>query len=596
MEKVIKAYGYIRISTDNQDFERQKVLIKNHCKKHNYDLIDIIGQQISGKKENTESIQSLKSLTKNDCDIIVVTEISRLSRTDKVTYTINLLSDLIEEKQINVVFTDNPEKIYNTRLDEIELIQIIFEASGAAKEREKITYRMKTGMDAKFTLDPNAFRGSIVPFGFKVINNEKYNEEDGKQYSKKLLVPDETKIPIVELIFNSVIKGTTLHDVAKLLNESGYITSKGKKFRSSSVGDIVKNQLYNGKMKRNNHIYDLPFKIIDDKLFQLANTKLTENQLFKDKGNKNFNQLKGIFVCPCGKNMMLKRSLDYYVYTCVTKANKYRHNGKCNNKGIDADILTELVWNVISLSLEERGYRENNDKRIKEIKYTIDLNLSKISSLENEISELKKQNEILTNRIANLNTESESLLSGLIKVYDEREVSIKEKEEYIVNLQNQNRKSDSEMNKILKSSKEQFFNNINPAERAKLFRTYLKSVSYYDVTQYKGFIHIIFQNEYTRIVAVKKYPRPFYSLLPDHFKFNVDTRSITYPHLNSKPKSDRSLLYSFGSSTVSFEKMEKSFYDLHTEWKLDIRLPERSKIKKVRAENNLKAKIKYKKL
>lgn len=42
--------------------------------------------------------------------------------------------------------------------------------------------------------------------------------------------------------------------------------------------------------------------------------------------------------------------------------------------------------------------------------------------------------------------------------------------------------------------------------------------------------------------------------------------------------------------------MEKTFYDLYTEWKLDIKLPERSKIKKVRAENNLKAKMKYKKL
>lgn len=151
---------------------------------YNYDLIDIIDQQISGSKENTESIQKLKSLTSKECDIIVATEISRLSRTDKITYTINLLSDLIEKNQIKVVFTDSPDKVYNNKLDEFELIQIIFEASGAAKERDKITYRMKTGMDAKFNLDSNAFRGSIIPFGFKVIPNDKYNETDGKRYSK----------------------------------------------------------------------------------------------------------------------------------------------------------------------------------------------------------------------------------------------------------------------------------------------------------------------------------------------------------------------------------------------------------------------------
>lgn len=590
MENVLKAYGYIRISTDNQDLERQKILIKDHCKKNNYDLIDIIDQQISGKKENTESILKLKSLSKNECDIIVATEISRLSRTDKITYTINLLSDLIEKNRIKVVFTDTPDKIYNEKLDEYELIKIIFEASGAAKERDKITYRMKTGMDGKFTLDPNAFRGSIIPFGFKVIPNEKYNDEEGKRYAKKLLEPDETILSSVDLIFNSVISGKTLNDISKLLNESGYKTNKGKKFNPSSIGFIIRNELYNGKMKRNDNIYNLPFKIIDDKRFKLANTRLTENQLFKTKGNKNFNQLKGILVCPCGKNMMLKRYYDYFVYSCVSKIHKYRYNGCCNNRGIDADLLTEIVWKVISLSLEERGYRENNDKRIKEIRYNFDLNLTKIRSLTNEIAELEKQNDQLTNRIANLNTESESLLTGLIKVYNDRENSIKEKQDYINNLQNDNQKYESEIDKILKSNKESFFNNISPTDRAKLFKTFLRSVSYYDVTQYKGFIYIVFENGYTRLVALRKYPRPFYSLLPDSFKLNTEDRTITYNYLKNKPIFGKGFDISTKSETISFDKMENLFYELTTLWKLDIVIPNKEKIMEIRTANNAKAK------
>lgn len=596
MKNKLRAYGYIRISTDNQDLERQKILIKEHCKNYNYDLIDIIDQQISGSKENTESIQKLKSLTSKECDIIVATEISRLSRTDKITYTINLLSDLIEKNQIKVVFTDSPDKVYNNKLDEFELIQIIFEASGAAKERDKITYRMKTGMDAKFNLDSNAFRGSIIPFGFKVIPNDKYNETDGKRYSKKLLVPDATKLSTIDLIFNSVISGKTLNDVAKLLNEKGYKTSKGKKFNASSISIIIKSELYNGKMKRNENMYDLPFKIIDDKRFQLANTRLTENQLFKTKGNKNFNQLKGIFVCPCGKNMMLKRHYDYYVYSCVSKANKYRHNGVCENKGIDADILTDIVWKVISLSLEERGYRENNDNRIKEIKYHYDLNKTKISSHTKEISELIKQNELLTNRIANLNSESESLFIGLTKVYDKRENTIKEIQSYIINLQNENQQYDSEIDKILNSNKETFFNSINPKERAEIFKSYLKSVSYYDVTQYKGFVHIVFDNGYTRTIAIKKYPDPFYSLLPDGFKFNIEDRTITYRSLKTIPEYGKGFDLSTESHIITFDKMEKLFIELTSLWKLDISVPVRSKIEKARKENNLKARINYKKL
>ena len=166
-------------------------------------------------------------------------------------------------------------------------------------------------------------------------------------------------------------------------------------------------------------------------------------------------------------------------------------------------------------SLEERGYRENNDNRIKEIKYHYDLNKTKISSHTKEISELIKQNELLTNRIANLNSESESLFTGLTKVYDKRENTIKEIQSYIINLQNENQQYDSEIDKILNSNKETFFNSINPKERAEIFKSYLKSVSYYDVTQYKGFVHIVFDNGYTRTIAIKKYPDPFYSLLPD---------------------------------------------------------------------------------
>jgi hypothetical protein len=42
--------------------------------------------------------------------------------------------------------------------------------------------------------------------------------------------------------------------------------------------------------------------------------------------------------------------------------------------------------------------------------------------------------------------------------------------------------------------------------------------------------------------------------------------------------------------------MEKLFIELTSLWKLDISVPVRSKIEKARKENNLKARINYKKL
>ncbi|SFL62097.1 site-specific DNA recombinase [Porphyromonadaceae bacterium KH3CP3RA] len=592
----MNAYGYIRVSTDKQDLNRQKNLIRKHCQRNNYNLIGTIGQKVSGSKEDTESIERLKSLSKNDCDIIIVTEISRLSRSDRLAYTITLLSGIIEEKQIKVVFTDDPEKIYDTILNPDELKYILSEAEGAAKERKKITYRMVTGMDDKYDEDPNAFRGSVVPLGFKVIDNDKYDENDkSSKYSKKLLVPDEAKIHIIEDIFNSVINGVTLHDIAKKLNESGYISNKGKKFRDSAIGYIIKNKMYNGKMKRRDEIYDLPFKIIDDDLFKTANIKLTENQLIKTKGKKNFNQLKGILTCACGKNMMMIRNIDYYVYTCVTKANKIRHEVKCSNQGIDADLLNEIVWNVVTLSLDENKYRENNDIQIKDKEKDIKRNDSRIEELKEEIFDLKSQNKKLTDRIEEFITKDNtpiSLINSLTEKYQNRENEISEKEKTLNTLQNQNIKIKSEIDKILNSGKDQFFKEIRISERARLFRQYLKSVAYYNVTQYKGFIHIIFENGYERIIAVKKYPRPYYSLLPDSFKFNTQSRTIIYSHLDHKPKYGEGFYLSFKKSELTYEGVEKQFRELETDWKLNITLPERPQIMKVRKENEAKRKQK----
>ena len=145
-----------------------------------------------------------------------------------------------------------------------------------------------------------------------------------------------------------VISGETLRDVAILLNERGISTSKDKTFRESTISAIIKNPMYNGIIKRNKKTYDLGFKIIDNKRFNIANKRLSENQIFKNKGNVNFNPLKGIVKCPCGYSLMinqgnLKNRPKYFVMTCVGKK-QLREKGKCKNSGIDAQLFFECAF------------------------------------------------------------------------------------------------------------------------------------------------------------------------------------------------------------------------------------------------------------
>jgi hypothetical protein len=97
-------------------------------------------------------------------------------------------------------------------------------------------------------------------------------------------------------------------------------------------------------------------------------------------------------------------------------------------------------------------------------------------------------------------------------------------------------------------------------------------------------------------IAIKKYPDPFYSLLPDGFKFNIEDRTITYRSLKTIPEYGKGFDLSTESHIITFDKMEKLFIELTSLWKLDISVPVRSKIEKARKENNLKARINYKKL
>jgi hypothetical protein len=84
--------------------------------------------------------------------------------------------------------------------------------------------------------------------------------------------------------------------------------------------------------------------------------------------------------------------------------------------------------------------------------------------------------------------------------------------------------------------------------------------------------------------------------LPDGFKFNIEDRTITYRSLKTIPEYGKGFDLSTESHIITFDKMEKLFIELTSLWKLDISVPVRSKIEKARKENNLKARINYKKL
>lgn len=73
-------YGYIRVSTDGQTTENQKIIIKNYCKFRRLHHIRWISETVSGiKNPEKRKLGQLLREVRSD-DIVIITEISRLGR------------------------------------------------------------------------------------------------------------------------------------------------------------------------------------------------------------------------------------------------------------------------------------------------------------------------------------------------------------------------------------------------------------------------------------------------------------------------------------------------------------------------------------
>ncbi|MCL9823213.1 recombinase family protein [Helicobacter colisuis] len=133
--------AYIRVSTNKQDLNAQKLQIFEYCKSQNIVIDEVISLEISStKSQEKRKIQELKSKL-NAGDMLLVTEISRLGR------------NMLEIINIVLEFTKNGVKLCFLRQMELnnfnnpafKLILSIY-AYLAEIERDFISQRTKAGL------------------------------------------------------------------------------------------------------------------------------------------------------------------------------------------------------------------------------------------------------------------------------------------------------------------------------------------------------------------------------------------------------------------------------------------------------------------
>ena len=134
--------GYIRVSSDKQDAQKQEHLLLKYAQQHHMQIDDFIKIEISSRK-NTQArrIDELLRLLETN-DVLLVAELSRLGR--NMFEVLNIINQL-SENGVRIVFVRQPE--LSTAGPHGKLLLAIYSYFAEA-ERDFISVRTQQGLAA----------------------------------------------------------------------------------------------------------------------------------------------------------------------------------------------------------------------------------------------------------------------------------------------------------------------------------------------------------------------------------------------------------------------------------------------------------------
>ena len=213
--------AYLRQSTKKQEYsglgvEAQREIIQNYLKDRK-PLAEFIETE-SGKKSDRPKLIEALDLCRRTGSTLIVAKLDRLSR--NVAFTSKLL-----ESDVEIIFCDFPQA---NKL----VLHII--SSIAEYEANLISQRTKQSLQAKkargYKLGKSENLMDRLPQAIK--NSNKTNRQ------KALENPNNKRaIAYLKVL---VKEGMSLSEMARILNEEGFVTAKGYKFKASQVSVLLK--------------------------------------------------------------------------------------------------------------------------------------------------------------------------------------------------------------------------------------------------------------------------------------------------------------------------------------------------------------------
>jgi site-specific DNA recombinase len=526
-----KVIGYVRVSTGKQDLQRQKTLINDYCNGKGYKLVKYIGDKKSGATSQRSGLNELLAINKSVADMVVVSELSRISREDDI---MNVLTEIdsIRKNGLDLFILDTETRInVSDNMGGIETMQLVFKAIGNAEERKKIAERMKTGKYSKIIKNHYAYTGGFIPYGYKVIDNPIYNgNETNNIEPKRIIKPNEEEVNILKMLFDKVINGYTGYRLAKFIKDNNIRYSKNGTSNyniRNGLYKIIHKRIYIGERTYKGKVYQIE-PIIEKKVFDKAEQCLKVNREYISYKRKNFSPLKGLITCTCGYKMPMQNyTKNTFGYECLRKRDNLK-NILCTNKSIMLEWAISGVWETTKAQIVSKEYKlKGNEKEI-EIQKDIEIVTESISNNDENIKMYEENNRNITERITNNSVLSnEILFSALQNKYADNEKNIKllkgknkEKESIIIELKHKLKEVH-----ITETTKE--LENLSLERKAEILHKLIDNIIWNGYANNKGFMYIKYKNGMNIIVMLecgRKYG--YIYELPHTFKYDEETNKV----------------------------------------------------------------------
>ena len=199
-----KIYGYARVSTKDQNLDRQLIALRDF----GIDDRDIIQEKASGKSLNREAYQTLRNQLLREGDTLVIVALDRLSR-NKLHIKQEL--EYYRGRNVRVMVLDMPTTLCQVNEGQewiIEMINAILVevlASLAEQERVKTLTRQAEGIEAAKLQGKHLGRPKTkIPEGWDNI----------------YMLWKSGEITAVEAMRKSNLKKSTFYKLAKLTDEN----------------------------------------------------------------------------------------------------------------------------------------------------------------------------------------------------------------------------------------------------------------------------------------------------------------------------------------------------------------------------------------